>query len=144
MTSQRVEAGAIILAAGLSTRFGGFPKALATFNGQTLLARAVECFQRCGLKQLTVVTGHRRGEVEAATAGLGARSVFNPDYQSGMFTSIQTGVRSLAGVESFFVLPVDAALIQSQTVLALLTTWRLGRGSSSSVLIPAFNDRPGH
>lgn len=149
MPSGKVEAGAVILAAGLSTRFGGHPKALAGFGGRTLLAAAVESFRLCGLDQITVVTGHGRSEVEALATSLGVATVFNPDYQSGMFGSVQTGVRAMGmgGGEAFFVLPVDGALVQPHTILSLLTAWQeeLGRGrEGATVLVPVYQGRTGH
>lgn len=146
MASGRIEAGAVILAAGLSTRFGGHPKALAKFDGRPLLETAVNSFRLCGLDKVIVVTGHAHQEVGALATALGAEVVFNPDYQQGMFRSVQTGVRALGAEEAFFVLPVDGALVQPHTVLSLLTAWlELGRGREEiSVLAPAHQGRSGH
>lgn len=146
MANGRIEAGAVILAAGLSTRFGGHPKALATFGGRPLLEAAVENFRLCGLNRVTVVTGHGRLEVAALAASLGAEAIFNPDYQSGMFSSVQAGVRAMTAGEAFFVLPVDGALVQPHTVLSLLTAWgELGRGrKEATVLTPVYKGRTGH
>lgn len=146
MVSGQIKAGAVILAAGLSTRFGGRPKALADFGGRPLLQSAVECFQLCGLTQITVVTGHGHHEVAALADKLGAKPVFNRDYQQGMFSSVQTGVKVMAGREAFFILPVDAALVQPHTILSLLTAWRaIGRGrKTASILVPVCQGRTGH
>lgn len=146
MASGRIEAGAVILAAGLSTRFGGHPKALAKLNGQPLLETAMNSFRLCGLDKLIVVTGHGHQEVGALASALGAEVIFNPDYQHGMFSSVQTGIRALGDEEAFFVLPVDGALVQPHTVLSLLTAWQeLGRGLEKvSVLVPAHQGRSGH
>lgn len=102
MASGRIEAGAVILAAGLSTRFGGHPKALAKFDGRPLLEAAVNSFRLCGLDKVIVVTGHVHQEVGALATALGAEVVFNPDYQQGMFSSVQTGVRAVGAEEAFF------------------------------------------
>ncbi len=140
MAGGRVEAAGLILAAGLSSRFGGRPKALAEFGGRTHLRRLVESLGYCGLTRVAVVTGHARAEVEAEATALGAEPVFNPDYQRGMFSSLQAGLAALAGAEAVMVLPVDAALVLPQTILSLLAAWRrLGRGRRNrSILIPTF------
>ncbi len=142
----RIEAAAMILAAGRSSRFGGRPKALASFDGRTLLKRAAEIFRRAGVTRLAVVTGHHRTEVAAAAEALEVPTVHNPEYDQGMFSSIKAGLAGVTGGEAFFVLPVDAALVHPQTVLALLTAWReIGRGRRGcSVIVPTHGGRTGH
>jgi choline kinase len=57
---------AAILAAGLSSRFGGTQKALHRLGGRTLLERSLERLLAAGVASVTVVVGHRRGDVEEA------------------------------------------------------------------------------
>jgi choline kinase len=57
---------AAILAAGLSSRFGGLQKALQRLGDRTLLERSLEQLLGAGVASATVVVGHRRGDVEEA------------------------------------------------------------------------------
>jgi choline kinase len=57
---------AAILAAGLSSRFGGRQKALHRLGGRTLLERSLEQLSAAGVASTTVVAGHGRGDVEEA------------------------------------------------------------------------------
>jgi choline kinase len=57
---------AAILAAGLSSRFGGLQKALHRLGDRTLLERSLEQLLVAGVASATVVVGHRRGDVEEA------------------------------------------------------------------------------
>lgn len=142
----KINAGVIIPAAGLSSRFGGEPKALACFEGRSLLSRAVEAFRLCGLNEIIVVTGHHRPEVEEEADDLGVKAVFNTDYQDGMFSSIQTGLKALESDEAFFILPVDGALVRAGTILSLLSVWRkrASKRKKRPILIPAFGSKAGH
>ena len=54
---------AIILAAGQGTRLlpstNNIPKAMLEFAGKTLLERLIETFRRCGIHDISIVTGHK-------------------------------------------------------------------------------------
>ena len=146
MNQGRVETGVVILAAGLSTRFGGKPKALAESGGRSLLRAVVDKSRLAGINKIKVVTGHHKAEVEEAARALDVETIHNADYEQGMFSSVKTGVRAMAGTESFFVWPVDAALTHVQTILTLISAWRGTRrnGEDPAVLVPVFNTLTGH
>ena len=124
MNQARVAAGAVILAAGLSSRFGGRPKALAELGGRSLLRGAAYKCRLVGVDRVTVVTGHHKTEVEEAAEALGLTTVHNPDFRQGMFSSIQAGVRAMAGLEAFFVWPVEGARTRPHTLWATMTARR--------------------
>jgi choline kinase len=82
-TSQTTDVHAAILAAGLSSRFGGAQKALYTIDGMSLLERSIRQLLRAGVSTVTVVCGHRAEEVEQATRELAldkVRTVENESY----------------------------------------------------------------
>ena len=87
--------GAIVLAAGRSTRMGGTNKLLAEFDGKPLVRIAVEQALASRASPVIVVTGHQRQEVEAAIAGLDVKTVHNPDFAQGLGGSLKTGVAAL-------------------------------------------------
>lgn len=83
---------AIILSAGQGSRLGHLtddrPKCLIEFNGRTLLDRQLDALAANGVEQVTVVTGFRDDQIEAAlerrrAAGEGpdVRTIFNPFYK---------------------------------------------------------------
>ena len=61
--SRRV--GAVVLAAGLSRRMGGANKLLAEFDGEPLVARAVDAVLASRARPVVVVTGHEAARVRA-------------------------------------------------------------------------------
>jgi molybdenum cofactor cytidylyltransferase len=108
---------ALVLAAGRSTRMGGPNKLLAEIGGRPLVRIAVEQALASRARPVVVVTGHQRGEVEAALKGLGVTFAHNPDYAQGLSTSLKAGIAALpAGADGAIVclgdMPqVDAGLI---------------------------------
>ncbi|MDR0596515.1 MAG: nucleotidyltransferase family protein [Clostridiales Family XIII bacterium] len=56
--------GAVIVAAGLSSRMGGY-KPLMEIGGQTVARRVVSAFAASEVSPIVVVTGHRADELEA-------------------------------------------------------------------------------
>jgi molybdenum cofactor cytidylyltransferase len=130
--------GAVILAAGYSSRIGGF-KPLMQLDGQSLIERCAGLFRQAGIKTILVVTGHRAQEVEIEANRIAVQSIHNPYYDRGMFSSICTAVRHLSGIAGFFVLPVDIPLIRPATVITLLASF-----DDRSVIYPCFGGLRGH
>jgi molybdenum cofactor cytidylyltransferase len=85
----------IVLAAGRSTRMGGPNKLLADIGGKPLVRIAVEQALASRARPVVVVTGHQRGEVEAALKGLPVAFTHNPDYAQGLSTSLKAGIAAL-------------------------------------------------
>ena len=86
---------AIVLAAGLSRRFGAGNKLTADADGQPLVRRVVEQALASRAAQIVVVTGHEPDAIASALAGLPLRVVHNAHYRQGMGTSVAAGVASL-------------------------------------------------
>lgn len=81
----------ILLAAGEGSRLGR-PKALVELGGQTLAERGVRLLRDGGADPVLVVTGAVPVRVH------GARTVHNPDWRTGMGTSLAAGLRALGAV----------------------------------------------
>lgn len=84
----------IIISAGLSGRMGKF-KPLLSYKGKSFVQNIVNKLQP-NCDKIIIVTGHKAKEVEENVNELNIRSkiyfVFNPDYEMGMFTSLQKGI----------------------------------------------------
>lgn len=66
---------ALVLAAGQSRRMGRENKLLLPFRGGTIVEAAVRQVCAAPVDEVIVVTGHERGVVEQALAGLPVRCV---------------------------------------------------------------------
>lgn len=136
--------GAVILAAGLSSRMHGF-KPLLPLGGKSLLALAGELFRRAGAREIVAVTGHRAAEVRSEASRLGLKTAHNPDFESGMFSSVRAGLAALSpDLEAAFVLPVDIPLVRLPTLRQMLERLERLPNGVVEVFTPWFRGEPGH
>jgi molybdenum cofactor cytidylyltransferase len=87
--------GAVVLAAGQSSRMAGRNKLTEPVNGRPLLLHAVAAAEASGAEPVVVVTGHARDAVEGLLAGRDVRTTYNPAYASGMASSLRAGLAAL-------------------------------------------------
>jgi len=133
--SSRPEAEAVVLAAGLSSRFGAFklaqPLGDLTVIEQTLLG------MKPWVCRAIVVVGWRDEVLRSLLAGRErVVCVLNPNYQAGMFTSVQAGLAASTR-QRVFLTPGDIPLVGGPVYSALLA-------STASVAIPTYQGRKGH
>ena len=90
---------AVVLAAGGSTRFaaqGGVEetKLVAMLEGEPLVRRVVRAAVASRARPVVVVVGHARRAVEEAIGDLPAAITVNPDYSSGIASSLRVGLKA--------------------------------------------------
>ncbi|MDR2502296.1 MAG: nucleotidyltransferase family protein [Oscillospiraceae bacterium] len=127
---------ALILAAGFSSRMGAF-KPLLPVVGLPAIRKTVDSASPA--RNIVVVTGHRRAELERALSATPAVCVFNSSYSDGMFSSLQTGLAALPdNTDAFFMLPGDCCAVASSTLSALIAAY------SGEIIYPKYLGRRGH
>ena len=115
--------GAIILAAGRSTRMGS-NKLLEDLNGKPLVRHVAEAALASKVHPVIVVTGHQHEGVSAALEGLNLTFIHNADFADGLSTSLKTGVAALTTeVTAVIVLLGDMPLIPSAAINQLITAF---------------------
>ena len=83
---------AVVLAAGRSTRMGDVNKLLTPWQDNPVVAHVVDAALAVNdLSEVAVVTGHQAGAVEAVL-GDGITPVHNPDFATGMASSLKVGI----------------------------------------------------
>lgn len=97
MTADALDVHAIVLAAGQSSRMGGPNKLMAEFSGQPLVRQTVERALASGANGVVVVTGHQAERIGDALDGLDVTLAHNPDFASGLASSLKAGVAALPG-----------------------------------------------
>lgn len=109
--------GAVVTAAGLSSRMGEF-KPLLPFGDMTIAEHVVSLLRQASADPIVMVTGYRADELEARLAGSGVRFVRNDNYrETEMFDSVCLGILSIADeCERILFLPVDTPAIQQKTI----------------------------
>ncbi len=90
--------GAIILAAGGSSRMGS-AKLLLELDGKSLIARCVDAVLGSPARPVAVVLGADAERVRAPIAGRPVLEVLNPDWRSGLASSIRAGMAALLAAE---------------------------------------------
>jgi CTP:molybdopterin cytidylyltransferase MocA len=132
---------AIILAAGYSRRMGAL-KPILKLGDKTLLERAIRLFRDSGIEDVIVVVGHRSKELIPIVDECKARAVMNEQFERGMFSSVQAGVKALSpDSHAFFVLPTDIPLVRPETIKAILAAYHRGK---SKMVFPVFLGKRGH
>jgi molybdenum cofactor cytidylyltransferase len=110
--------GAIILAAGTSTRMGK-AKQLLQINKKAMLEH---CIQKCldfPFQKILVIIGHQANEVKQAIQLKDERVqwIINEDYRKGQSSSFQIAVKEMSKeCPSFLVFLGDQPLIRKQTI----------------------------
>ena len=89
------EIGAIILAAGESSRLG-YPKQFLLHHEKTLIERAVEAAELC--RPIVVIGGRDYAKVAEVLKGSPAIIIENTEWESGIGTSIRRGVDEALGL----------------------------------------------
>jgi molybdenum cofactor cytidylyltransferase len=152
----------IILAAGLSSRIGS-PKALLDYNGFNFLSNII--FKLSPIcRRVIVVTGHQSDLVkrsfykemnlkldvinvafnisESELEKLVDKITFieNSEYEKGMFTSLQTGIRGLENLEHILYHFVDQPTLPKQFYERFVSEV----DENTHWLQPVFNRKKGH
>jgi molybdenum cofactor cytidylyltransferase len=118
--------GAIVLAAGRSSRFraqGGVAvtKLVETLGDKPIVRMAAEAALASRARPVIVVTGHARSTVEAALAGLDVEYAHNPEYSSGLASSLRVGLAAMpTDVAGALVLLGDMPWIDARLIDALI------------------------
>ncbi|HEX3753635.1 MAG TPA: molybdopterin-binding/glycosyltransferase family 2 protein [Rhizomicrobium sp.] len=86
--------GAVVLAAGLSSRMGS-NKLLKPVDGKPMLRHAVEAALASAADPVIVVTGNEKAKIVQALAGLPVEFRDNPDYSKGLSQSLTCGIKAL-------------------------------------------------
>ena len=133
-----MEVGAVITAAGKSSRMGAY-KPLLQVGGYSAAKRVIQNIRSAGIGSIVVVTGNRADELESSLQGLEVTFLRNDLYEyNEMFDSVRIGLRRLKDkCEKVLVTPVDVPLFSPGTVTALMK-------SSADIAIPGFNGQTGH
>lgn len=138
MTKDGRRIAGLLLAAGQGSRLGR-PKALVEVGGMSLAARGAALLRHGGADCVVMVTG-------AAPVSLpGVITVHNPDWRTGMGSSLRAGLAALpglaggsAGCDAAVVALVDQPLIRPEVVGRLIGAFLAG----AQVAVACYEGRP--
>ena len=122
----------LLLAAGEGRRLGT-PKALVEIGGTRLADRGVRMLHEAGCTPVIVVTGAARVDVAGAVV------VHNPDWRTGMGSSLRAGLSALAPDCPAVVI---ALVDQPKVTAAAVRRLREAHESGARVAVAAYDGRP--
>jgi molybdenum cofactor cytidylyltransferase len=126
--------GAVVLAAGSSSRMNGKQKLLLEVDGRPLVRHSMEAASEGGCHQVVVV--YASDDVKEAL-GTDVELVYNPNAHTGMASSLKVGLAALRPeMEAAMIILGDQPLVGARSVAALLRAWRL-EGSRPAVAVSA-------
>lgn len=137
----------LLLAAGGGRRYG-MPKALVPYRGRLLVEHAVESLRRGGCERVTVVLGAGADQVRATADLAGADDVVNPDWESGLGSSLRIGLAALdnadPGEEAVLIRLVDTPGIGAEAVRRVIDAGRAEGVLSRALIRATYGGEPGH
>lgn len=123
----------VVLAAGSASRMAasGHHKLLATFEGVPLVRRSVETALAAKADCVVVVTGYRAEDIESALTGLEVGIVHNPDFATGMSSSLRAGLAAVRdGADGLLVLLADMPGVRPEHLDTMIEAFRRERGGA--------------
>lgn len=137
--------GMLLLAAGASTRMGT-QKLLLPLGESTVVGASLDAALAAGPAQVLVVTGCDAAGVEAAcrtpSRGQAVRFSFNPDWASGMLSSVRAGLSGLdPTLDGFFVALGDMPFIPPEVYRRLGAAFR---EAPDRYVLPTYGGQRGH
>jgi len=127
--------GAVILAAGMSSRMGE-AKQLLRLGESTLLGQVLENVRSSRVKDIVLVLGHEAEKIRERISTENLSLVINESYQQGMGTSLQAGLAALPpGVDAALIVLADQPFIRPKTLDLLMDQYMR---SSAQIVIPTY------
>jgi CTP:molybdopterin cytidylyltransferase MocA len=141
MKSDELNIAAIVLAAGEGKRLSR-TKGLIEIDGVSFLQRVVGFLKDGGVESIIVVGGANAGELKQAAENLGVDFALNTEWQTGQFSSLKIGIRSLTRrPHGLLVALVDHPLVKPQTCSKLLEAFSR---NPQKVYLPVHEEKKGH
>ena len=141
-----VAVAGLLLAAGAGRRYG-MPKALVVHDGLLLVERGAAALRDGGCDPVVVVLGAEAATVQERAALTRCVVVLNPDWESGMGSSLRAGLAAVEAVpaDAVAVLLVDTPGITADAVARVLTHAGGDASTSHDVLaVATYDGAPGH
>lgn len=132
----------LILAAGYASRMGEI-KPLLPIGSVTTLERVISSFFAGGIDNIYLILGHHQEEIKAHLPYINQINIlYNPNYPTGMFSSLQLGINSIDDtIDAFLMTPADCPLIDSKTISDIKNCYE---NTQSDIICPVFDSKTGH
>lgn len=135
--------GAVVLAAGLSSRMGQSKVLLPWGDNKTIIEHIIEQLIVARVDHIVVVTGHMAQEVKDIVKPLGVKVVFNRAYKTGeMLSSLKAGLKAMPDhIAAAMVVLGDQPRIQPKVIYQVLSAYAEG---TYEIVAPSYRMKRGH
>jgi len=132
---------AILLAAGQSKRMNGENKLIKEIQGIPLIKLSVKNILASSIDELIIVLGYQKEIVKKLiNKNEKIKFVFNKDFESGMASSIKTGLNNLSEkTEAFFICLGDMPMINQDVYNQLIRS-----RNNKEIIVPTYKGQQGN
>ena len=131
---------AILLAAGLSNRMQGPNKLLMHLDGTPIISQTYAALVSSEINHVVVVTGRDADTLkEVITLRDNDQFVHNEAFETGMTSSIQTGLKQILDSQAVIICLGDMPLLTSEDYDLLINTFEKMAGADK-ILVPWYNE----
>jgi len=132
---------AILLAAGQSKRMTGENKLTKEIKGSPLIKHSIKNILATSIDELIIVLGYQKEIVEKLIdKNEKIKFVFNKDFESGMASSIKTGLNNLSEkTEAFFICLGDMPMVSHDIYNQLIKS-----KNNKEIIVPTYKGQQGN
>ena len=132
---------AILLAAGQSKRMDGENKLTKEIQGVPLIKHSVKNILASSIDELIIVLGHQKETIEKlVNKNEKIKFVFNKDFESGIASSIKTGLDNLSEkTEAFFICLGDMPTVNPNIYNQLIKSI-----NKREIIVPTYKGQQGN
>jgi len=132
---------AILLAAGQSKRMGGENKLTKEIQGVSLIKHSVKNILAASIDELIIVLGYQKEIIEKLIdKNEKIKIIFNKDFESGMASSIKTGLDNLSEKsEAFFICLGDMPMVSHDIYNQLIKS-----KDNKEIIVPTYKGQQGN
>jgi molybdenum cofactor cytidylyltransferase len=131
--------GAVILAAGMSTRMGE-AKQLVRFGNNTLLGQTLKNVSAAHVDEVVLVLGFAAESIKSQFSAEKIKIVVNEAYREGMAGSLREGISALSEeMNAALIVLGDQPLVQPETLDRIIDQYRRSSSpSGAQIVIPTY------
>ncbi len=139
---QKTNIGAVILAAGSSKRAGPTNKLLTPYGEHTMVSHIVNIVCDSQASRVVAVTGYENSLVENALSSSSVACHYNKAFDSGMASSVVTGVSQLTDTDGVLVCLGDMPHITTDIINQLIDAFK--KNPDKSIFVPVHGNQRGN
>ena len=146
MIPQTAKVSAILLAAGESRRMGAANKLFLEVGGKSMIQTTLDALSESPAAEIIVVSNPENDARFDDCIRAKFHIVINPDFQRGMTTSIQKGIKQAAGdADGYMICMSDQPFLSSAEYASLIEGFSAAiPADPSCILVPVYLEEKGN